>query len=265
MEILPYLKSMAKGGDKAALACLKSMAGDGDDDAADAVHELEGGDVDGGNGSGPGDALDGEFGKSEDFGPLFDLDALDAEIADAEPFAKSEDYPEVPDAREIIGAQDGVAAAMSMDADDLVEGFVKGVSEAIDRLGDATLWNGTGVEAMAKSVTAIGEILHAQTDALGELRKGMAELRATFLSRGAGLAGVDAAQPVGRPRLRKSLDDDALGAPAGGDDLNTLRKSLRTMRGATSRDDTAKQAMIGEALEDLTIGETARARALVAG
>jgi len=258
------LLAKAKGGDKHAFACLKSMADDDDDDGArEALSELD--PENDGNGADPDDDLD----KAEQ-GNLFDLDALDGELRQLEPFAKGEGAPDMPSGADLLGGQPEIQAAAAMDAGDFVKAMVDANVQAIDRLGDGVLWNASAVEALAKGQIAQGELIHKFVGLLGEMQAGLDTLNKALSSRGAGPVGAQTPQQLAALQAQRRAAVQGAGGGAGGapqrqagkpSELNDLQKSLRTMRATETNEDVLGR--INDALEDLTIGNLERARSLV--
>jgi hypothetical protein len=263
-KVHSMLLAKAKGGDKHAFACLKSMAeDDDDDDARAALSELDPGND--GNGADPEDDLD----KAEQ-GNLFDLDVLDRELRALEPFAKGEGGPDVPSAADVLGGQPEIQAAAALDAGDFVKAMVEGNVQALDRLGDGILWNASATEALAKSHVAQGELLHRQAEVISGLKNSMDILLKALTTRGAGLVGAQTPEQLARLTAARRAPVGGGGGtppaqrPAGGKpgEKDDLQKSLRAWRGAETREDVLGQ--INDALEDLTVGNIDKAKNLLA-
>lgn len=253
-QVLPYLAKMAKGGDADALAVLRKMRDDGDDDAAQTLDDL--GD---GNGASPDDPIEKAEGAA--VGDLFDVGYLDAALATAEPFAKSEDAPDPPPAADAISAQPEVQAAMQMDAGDFVQALVKGIEAQLDQLGNTALWGATGTEALAKAQIALGESFHAMAGEHAKLNDRLAGIETLLNGRGAGVQGASTATGMATRAapLAKAFDG---GGKSPATEHAELRKSLRARRDAEM--DPARSNAIRSALEDLSVGQLDSARVIMA-
>jgi hypothetical protein len=263
-KVHQMLLAKAKGGDKHAFACLKSMADDDDDDdARSALSELD--PENDGNGASPDDDLD----KAEQ-GNLFDLDVLDRELRNLEPFAKGEGGPDVPSAADVLGGRPEIQAAAALDAGDFVKAMVEGNVQALDRLGDGVLWNASAVEALAKSQLAQGELLHKAFEVIGGLKSGVDTLLKALRGRGAGLVGAQTPEELARlsAARRPPVGGGGGGAPPAQrqqgkpSEKDDLQKSLRAWRAAETNEDVLGR--IGDALESLTVGNLEQAKTLLA-